>query len=84
MNLVRNLIWSATRVAPWVRTCANFCVAAAVDDVVGFCRLVERLRVWENAVEGVRSNNVSKVVAMGFKVVFSSAAVLNFNRYFLG
>ena len=83
MNLVRNLICSATRVAPWVRTCANRCVAAAVD-VVGFCRLVERLRVWENAVEGVRSNSVSKVVAMGFKVVFSSAAVLNSDRYFRG
>jgi len=55
---------------------------------VGFCLLVERLRVWENTVAGDRSNSarsgsVNKVVAMGFKVVFSSAAVLDSNRYFL-
>ena len=51
------------------------------DVVVGFCRLVERLRVWENTVEGASSNSVSNVVAMGFKVVFSSAAVLKSNRF---
>jgi ribose 5-phosphate isomerase RpiB len=45
--------------------------------------LLERLRVWENAVEGAKSNNASKVIAMGFKMYFSSSAILNLNRFFL-
>ena len=73
MNLVRFLIWSAMRVAPCVRTCATRCVAVAV---VGFCRLLDRLRVWENAVEGAKRIKVSKVMVIRFKVYFSSAAVL--------
>jgi hypothetical protein len=80
MNLVRFLIWSATRVAPCVRTCAARWVAAAAD---GFCRLLERLRVWENAVEGAKRTKVYIVVVMSFKVCFSSAGVLRSTAMFL-
>src|SRR5690242_15208556 len=79
INLDRFLIWSATRVAPAVRTCATRCVAVVA---AGFCLLLERLRVWENTVEGARSNSVSKVMVIRFKVCFSSAAVLRWTAIF--
>lgn len=52
------------RVAPWILTCATRWLPVAV----GFCLLVDRLRVWENAVEGAKRINVSKVIVMRFKV----------------
>jgi len=54
-------------VAPAVRTCDTRWAAV----VVGFCLDVERLRVWENAVEGAKRIRVIKVVAMSFKVYVS-------------
>src|SRR5690242_509495 len=66
INLVRFLIWSAMRVAPCVRTCATCC---AVFLAGGFCRLDERLRVCENAVEGAKRTRASKVIVIRFKVV---------------
>jgi hypothetical protein len=73
-------------VAPWVRTCSSRWLAAAVD--VGFCLLVERLRVWENAVEGdssnsARSGSVNKVVASGFNVVSPLLLFSNSTAIFL-
>ena len=79
MNVDRSLICSATRVAPAVRTCDTRWVAVAV----GFCLDVERLRVWENAVEGAKRVRVNKVVATSFKVCVSSSTVLDSNRVFL-
>ena len=67
MNLVRFLICSATRVAPWVRTWDTRWVAVVV---AGFC-LLERFRVWENAVEGAKRIKVSKVIVIGFKMCVS-------------
>jgi len=45
---------------------------------------VERLRVWENAVEGDKKIISNRVVATSFKISFSSAAVLDSDRYFPG
>jgi hypothetical protein len=60
------LIWSAIRVAPCVRTCTTRWVSVAA---VGFFGRLERLRVWENAVEGAKRIKVSKVIVMSFKIV---------------
>jgi hypothetical protein len=53
---------------------------------VGFCLDVERLRVWENAVEGAKRSKAkvtdSKVVGMGFKIGVSSFTVLDSDRVY--
>jgi hypothetical protein len=50
--------------------------------VVGFC-LLDRVRVWENAVEGAKRMKVSKVIVMSFKVLFLLCWCSQIDRYFL-
>ena len=66
MNLVKNLIWSATFVAPAVRTWAVFCAAAAALDAFD---LEERLRVWPKVAEGAMRMAVSEAIAMRFNMI---------------
>src|ERR1051326_4150387 len=79
INRLRVLLWSAKRVAPCVRTCATRWALV----VAGVFGLLERLRVWENAVEGAKRTRASKVIVIRFKVCFSSAAVLRSTAIFL-
>ena len=66
MNLVKNLTWSATRVAPAVRAWAAFWVVVVLG--AGFA-LEDRLRVWPNVTEGAMRMAVSEAIAMRFNMI---------------
>jgi hypothetical protein len=65
MNWLKNLICSATRVAPAVLAWALRCVVVVVVEGFGF---VERLRVWPSAAVGAIRIAVNRAIAMRFNM----------------